>query len=61
MKNLLKRAAYKHCKLKVCGSLENSDKIMKNAFFVGVYPGLKEAQLQYIAKTFALFFEEVGQ
>jgi CDP-6-deoxy-D-xylo-4-hexulose-3-dehydrase len=59
--NITRQPAYKYCKLKVCGSLENSDKIMKNAFFVGVYPGLKEAQLRHIAKTFDIFFEEMEQ
>lgn len=56
--NITRQPAYKNCKLEVRGYLENSDKIMKNAFFVGIYPGLKEPQLQYIAKTFDLFFKE---
>ncbi|MCK4648569.1 lipopolysaccharide biosynthesis protein RfbH [bacterium] len=56
--NITRQPAYKNCKLKVCGSLGNSDKIMKDAFFIGVYPGLKEPQLQYIAKTVDSFFEE---
>lgn len=59
--NVTRQPAYKHCKLRVCGSLENSDKIMKNAFFVGVYPGLEEPQIRYIAKTFDSFFEEMSR
>lgn len=59
--NIIRQPAYRGCNFKVCGSLENSDKIMKDAFFIGVYPGLGAPQLQHVAKTFESFFEGVAQ
>lgn len=59
--NVIRQPAYKQCKFKIHGALENSDMIMRNAFFIGIYPGLGEPQLQYIAETFDSFFKEAGQ
>lgn len=33
---------------KVVGTLENTDKIMNNTFWVGVYPGMKDEQIDYM-------------
>jgi hypothetical protein len=30
------------------GRLENRDKIMKDSFFIGVYPGIDEEKMNYI-------------
>lgn len=35
---------------RVVGSLENTDRIMKDTFWVGVYPGMTGEKLAYIAK-----------
>jgi len=37
------------------GALENSDTVMNNSFFVGIYPGLGQAQLKYMAGKFREF------
>ncbi|OGZ65384.1 MAG: lipopolysaccharide biosynthesis protein RfbH [Candidatus Staskawiczbacteria bacterium RIFCSPHIGHO2_02_FULL_43_16] len=54
--NLLKQPAYGHIKHRVAGSLENSDTVMHSVFMVGVYPGIKEAQMQHIINTLKRFF-----
>ena len=36
---------------RVVGELTNTDKIMNNAFWVGVYPGMSNAMLDRIAKV----------
>ena len=36
---------------RVCGSLENTDYVMNNGFWVGVYPGLDDARINYMADT----------
>ena len=59
--NIIRQPAYNGCKFRVCGSLENSDKIMRDAFFIGVYPGIGEAQLQHVVKAFDSFFEGVAK
>jgi len=36
---------------RIVGSLENTDCIMENAFWIGVYPGMTDAMIDYMAKT----------
>ena len=40
-----------HYKYKISGSLTNSDKIMNNSFWVGIYPGLNKGHMDYISKV----------
>ena len=35
---------------RVAGSLENTDRIMKDTFWVGVYPGMTDEMIDYMAK-----------
>ncbi len=54
--NLLRQPYFSGRPHRVVGALDNTDTIMKDAFWVGVYPGLGAAQLDYIADTLAGFF-----
>lgn len=36
---------------RVCGTLEQTDYIMNNSFWVGVYPGMSEKMLEYMAQV----------
>lgn len=38
------------------GALPNTDRIMHNTFWVGVWPGLEDTQIDYIADTIAAWF-----
>lgn len=40
---------------RVVGSLENTDRIMNRAFWIGVYPGLSDAMLEYMANEIRAF------
>jgi CDP-4-dehydro-6-deoxyglucose reductase, E1 len=55
--NLLRQPAYSKIKHRVVGELINTDIIMTNGVFVGVYPGLNEERMSYIGKVFQNFFE----
>jgi CDP-6-deoxy-D-xylo-4-hexulose-3-dehydrase len=50
--NLTKQPAYKNVKYKVAGALSNTDLVMNNLFWLGVYPGLSQAQLSYVISVF---------
>jgi CDP-4-dehydro-6-deoxyglucose reductase, E1 len=46
--NLIKQPAFINKEFRVAGTLENSDFIMNNTFFLGTYPGLTEEILDYV-------------
>jgi len=53
--NLLRQPAFAGIEHRVIGNLANTDIIMQRTFFVGVYPGLDEARLDYIGSVFDRF------
>jgi CDP-6-deoxy-D-xylo-4-hexulose-3-dehydrase len=56
--NLLKQPAYKNIKCRVLGSLENTDLVMNNLFWIGVYPGLTYEMLKYMVKIIGEFIKK---
>ena len=36
---------------RIAGSLENTDRIMRDTFWVGVYPGMTDEKIDYMAKV----------
>ncbi|HXG85335.1 MAG TPA: lipopolysaccharide biosynthesis protein RfbH [Pyrinomonadaceae bacterium] len=56
--NLTKQPAYKNLNYRVVGDLKNTDFIMENTFWVGVFPGLTEEMLAYIAGRIDEFCRE---
>lgn len=57
--NLLKHPAFIDINHRVVGNLNNTDFIMKNTFFIGVYPGLNEKILNYVSNSFNDFFKKI--
>ena len=53
--NLLRHPAFESINCRIVGDLSNTDLIMKSSFFIGVYPGISQPQLDKIADTFARF------
>ena len=53
--NILKQPGYKNIDCRVIGNLPVSDQVMRSAFFVGVYPGLTDAKIDYVLNVFADF------
>lgn len=56
--NLIKQPYMKEQNYIVKGKLKNSDKVMRNAFWVGIYPELSKIQLKKIAKTIHQFINQ---
>jgi len=52
--NLVRQPAYQEIPHRVVGRLANSDFVMNNAFWVGVYPGLPQTALEYMIGVFHL-------
>lgn len=55
--NLTKQPAYKDSNYRVLNSLENTDKIMNDGFWLGVWPGLEEEHYEYIIKVVKKFLD----
>lgn len=53
--NLLRHPAFENIEHRVAGDLANTDTIMRNTIFVGVYPGLTDKRLDYIGDVFTRF------
>jgi CDP-6-deoxy-D-xylo-4-hexulose-3-dehydrase len=49
--NLTKQPAFMNSEMRISGDLKNTDYIMNNTFFVGLYPGLGKKELNYVIKT----------
>jgi CDP-6-deoxy-D-xylo-4-hexulose-3-dehydrase len=56
--NILRQPAYQHITHRVVGDLAVADDIMRNGFFVGVYPGIDQPRLDYMADMFDRFMRE---
>jgi len=50
--NLVRQPAYHEVPHRVVGDLDNSDFVMNHVFWVGVYPGLSSAMLEYVIEVF---------
>ena len=55
--NLTKQPAYINTKYKIADNLDNTDLVMNNLFWIGVYPGIDDIKMKYILDTFDKFFK----
>jgi CDP-6-deoxy-D-xylo-4-hexulose-3-dehydrase len=58
--NLLRQPAYEGCERRVVGDLRNTDFVMNNVLWLGVYPGLTKPMLDFVAKTMTEFVMQPG-
>ena len=53
--NITKQPYFENISYRVVDSLQNTDLIMNNTFWIGVFPGLTQEMLQYVVKEFKNF------
>lgn len=46
--NLVRQPAYEALNYRIVGNLMNTDKVMNQAFWIGLFPGLTEEMLSYV-------------
>ena len=56
--NLLCHPAYQNIPHRISGDLTNTNIVMNNTFFIGVYPGIDEIRMEFIKKIFGEFFHQ---
>ena len=55
--NLLRHPAFEAIQRRVVGDLSVTDRVMERTFFVGVYPGIDEARMEYMIQVFRRFMD----
>ncbi len=56
--DLTRQPAYEGREFRTVGELKNTDYILRNSFWIGVYPGLTEPMLEYTAASLRQFVRE---
>ena len=57
--NITKQPYFKNIDYRISGSLKNTDEIMNQSFWIGVYPGLNEKMLEYVVSQFGEFIKKI--
>ena len=55
--NILKQPGYANIPHRVHGMLDETDRIMHDTFFIGVYPGLTQDAIEFVVSRFREFFD----
>lgn len=53
--NITRQPAYQHVNYRVVGDLTNTDTVMNQTFWIGVYPRITPAMIDYVLSVFAEF------
>ena len=54
--NLTRQQYFEGCSYRISGELTNTDYVMSNTFWIGVYPGLNDEMLSFVAEKIEAFF-----
>ena len=56
--NIIKQPYMKDLNFKVSGDLKNTDFVMENTFWIGLYPGLTLQHLEYVISELKIYFKK---
>ena len=56
--NIVRQPAYKNVEFRIVGDLKNSDTVMNQTFWIGVYPGLTTQMLDYVIESIGEFVDK---
>jgi CDP-6-deoxy-D-xylo-4-hexulose-3-dehydrase len=59
--NLTKQPAFRNVEYRVHGTLAHTDKIMRDSFWLGVWPGIDAARLDYMTDMLAVVTREIDE
>jgi Predicted pyridoxal phosphate-dependent enzyme apparently involved in regulation of cell wall biogenesis len=57
--NLIKQPAYQNINYRIADNLKNTDSVMNNLFWMGVYPGITEEKMNYVIKVLKEFLNHI--
>ncbi|MEK6563205.1 MAG: DegT/DnrJ/EryC1/StrS family aminotransferase, partial [Candidatus Binatota bacterium] len=57
--NILRQPGYANIECRVYGDLRESDRIMRDTFFIGVYPGLTQGMVDFMVERLKGFFSRI--
>jgi len=55
--NIIRHPSFKNVKYRIIGNLTNTDRVMNDTFWIGVYPGLSHEMIKYLLTRFEEFFK----
>jgi len=55
--NLINQPAYMDIKCRISGNLKNTDVVMNNLFWIGVYPGITKEKMEYMVNMIDMFLK----
>ena len=58
--NLTKQPAYQNVEYRISGSLTNTDYIMNNSFWIGLWPGITPEMIEYMVESLSKIVKEVS-
>lgn len=56
--NITRHPAFEHVNYRISGDISNTDRIMNDTFWIGVYPGLTDEMIYYMITVFDKFIGE---
>ena len=56
--NIIRHPSFENVNYRVHKNLDNTDFVMNNTFWIGVYPGINKEHIKYILEKFSIFMEK---